>query len=241
MRAAQQLVDRHVAAAGLCDPDAGADAVLLDADLDRHLDGFDQRTGDPAGALGIAARQTQGKLVIADPREDVAGRGAVADARPDLQQRLVAAEVPVDLVEFLELVETEQQDAHLVVGVFQHSADVVLELAPVGQLGQRIAHGDGLRLKLGRQAFRPFAALVADAAGAEHHQRDAKKIHKRRLLGLGAENLLQDHHAAPVDDGHVGHEADGENHQYVDDFPPGRSGQRERNEPLGWLAQQRPR
>ena len=204
-------------------------------------DGFDQRTGDPAGALGIAARQTQGKLVIADPREDVAGRGTVADARPDLQQRLVAAEVPVDLIEFLELVETQQQDAHLVVGVFQHIADVVLELAPVRQLGQRIAHGDGLRPKLGRHAFRPFAALVADAAGTEHHQRDAEKIRKRRLLGLGAENLLQDRHAAPVDDGHVGHEADGQNHQYVDDLPPVRSGQRERNEPLGWLAQQRPR
>ena len=184
--------------------------------------------------------QTQGKLVIADPREDVAPAGAFADAGADLQQRLVAAKVPVNLIELLELVETQQQHAHFVVGAFQDIADVVLELAPIGQLRQRVAHRRGLRLKLGSDPLRPFAALVADAAEAEYHQRHAEKIHKRRGFGPGTEQLLQQQHAAPIRDGHKGYETDRENHQNVDDFPPGRCGQREGSEKFRQSAQRGP-
>ena len=178
MGAAQQFVDGRVAAPGLSDADTGADTVLLDADLHRRPDDFDQRTSNPACLVRVAACQTKRKFVIADPCEHVARTGALADAGADLQQRLVAAEMSVYLVELLELVETEQQHAHLVVGVFQDIADVVLKLAPVRQLRQRIAHRRGLRLKLGCKPFRPLAALVSDAAQAEHHQGHAKKVHK---------------------------------------------------------------
>jgi hypothetical protein len=238
--ATEQFVDGGVAAAGLGDPDAGADAVLLDADLHRRPDDFDERASDPARVLRVPACQTKRKFVIANPREHIAGTGAFADAVADLQQRFVATKVSIDLIELLELVETQQQHAHFVIGVFQDIADVVLKLPPVGQLRQRIAHRRGLRLKLGREPLRPLAALVADAAEAEHDQRHTEKVRKRRRFDLGAQELLQQQHSAPVGDAHVDHEADRENHQNIDDFPPGRRGQREWNETLGGFAQRRP-
>ena len=113
--ASEKFVDGHVSAARLRDPHAGADTVMLYPDLNRFLDSLNERASNSMRGFRIRPRQTQREFVIANPRDDIARLGAIAYPRTDLHKRLIASEVAVHLVEFSEMIEAEQQNAHNII------------------------------------------------------------------------------------------------------------------------------
>ena len=62
-------------------------------------------------AVEVGAGQQDGELVAAQPRDQVAGPHAAGEQRGDLSQRLVAAGVAVAVVDLLEVVDVEEDDA----------------------------------------------------------------------------------------------------------------------------------
>jgi hypothetical protein len=153
-----------------------ANAVLLNADLNGTFDSLNQGTRSLARSVRVRGRQTQSKFVVSDARENLGRGDQIAYARAKLQERLIASDVSIDFIQFLVLIETQQQHAHFVAGALQRRAYIGLELAPVGQLGQWIPRRDGLQPAFHRQAFCSLASLIGDTAQAEYDQRYAKEI-----------------------------------------------------------------
>src|SRR5260221_7443973 len=107
--ASEELIDGRVATAYLHDANAGADAVMFYSDLDRLFDDLEQCAGNPQGVFRVDAGQTQRKLIVTDPREDVARIGAIAYPRADLRQHFVTPQVPIYFIELSKMIEAKQQ------------------------------------------------------------------------------------------------------------------------------------
>ena len=104
-------------------------AVVLveqrDADGDRHaddlaledeaalLDLLAQPLGERARALEVRLREDDGELLAAVAREDLVAPDALLDDARHLLEDVVAREVAVDVVDLLEVVDVEHQEAEV--------------------------------------------------------------------------------------------------------------------------------
>ena len=96
---------------------------------------------DGAGALGVGAAEHERELVAADAIGGVAGADVAQDGGHAPQQR-VAVRMAVAVVEELEVVEVDHDDAQRVAvarGRHEVAREVVLERALVGQVGEPVA------------------------------------------------------------------------------------------------------
>ena len=143
-RSAASRTDRRVAPSirERRDPDRGADAVTPASRTDR-LTARSDALGD--GAPGrVRARQEHRELVAAVAEHVVASRGRAATiARGDLAQQPVAGLVAQRVVDALELVEVQHDEAErLAAG--DAALEPVLERAVVEQAGQVVGLGADL-------------------------------------------------------------------------------------------------
>ncbi len=102
------------------------------------------------GLLAVDVVQDHGELVPADARGRVRLAGAAQDALPDRLQDLIPHLVPESVVDALEVVEVDEQQAHLAsvaLGVGQGLGHAVQEQMPVGQSGEGVPGGPVLEVE----------------------------------------------------------------------------------------------
>src|SRR6266542_5989085 len=105
------------------------------------LDAVENVLGFLFGAIG----QEQGKLVAAQPREEVRGANAAVDVAHQFAQSLIAGEMAELVVEPFEVVEIEISERQRLPGsqrAFDGLADVFVKGASIGGAGQRIGAGE---------------------------------------------------------------------------------------------------
>ena len=106
--AAEQLGGVDGVFADGCQAQAQAGPQHGAVDPDRELEGFDDPFG---GGVGVErADQQDHEFVAAQPCYNVAGPDAGAQPAAHLDQHLVPGVVAVDVVDFLEVVQVQQQD-----------------------------------------------------------------------------------------------------------------------------------
>ena len=122
-----------------------------------------------------AGRGQHDKLVAAQPRERIAFVQAGADGRRDVPDQPVAEHMAVVVVDLLEVVEVEEQDADRLVDrrARNGGADLVLNRVAIGEAGQGVGVGQFgetfLRAAfLGDVRARADQELLVDAAAALH-------------------------------------------------------------------------
>ena len=154
------------------DPDAGAD---LDVDaLDREA--ILQGARDPhPDLLGRArAREEHRELVAAEAGEDVVGAQDVAQARAELGEHGVARVMAERVIELLEAVDVDDQESERLSACAragQVRAELVAELAAVGEAGELVRR----RLAAGLVE----AADLADGERGAGHRREHRRPRER--------------------------------------------------------------
>ena len=106
----QRLGALVVRVVGEDDADAGAHVEAAAAHRDRLLDGLDQPVGDGPQVSGRAVHEV-GELVAAEPRDGVAAAHQAGQPLADHGQDHVPGGVTVPVVDHLEVVEVEQEQA----------------------------------------------------------------------------------------------------------------------------------
>ena len=107
---------------------------------------------DPQRLVLGGVRHQHGELVAAEARDGVDVPDHAEDPARDLDQDPVAGAVPETVVDRLELVEVEQQDARRPLAALRPGgglADPVAEQGAVGQAGQRVVEGQPLHVAAG--------------------------------------------------------------------------------------------
>ena len=141
---AQELVD-ELAAAGDADPDAAADDDVGPRDRERQLEGDDDALGQGHGVLdGRALAGQDRELVAAEARQQVALAQLRPDALGDVDEQLVARRVTERVVDHLEVVEVEEDDAGRrgrVARADEPALDLLDEEGPVAETRQRVVIG----------------------------------------------------------------------------------------------------
>ncbi len=139
-----------------------------------HVQAADDAFGD---GIGVGAgRQQHHKLVAPEPGHDVGGGNAAAEPAGHFHQHVIAGQVPQDVVDFLEIVQVNEQDIDSLQAWFgEGPSEGLVEHCPVGQPGQRVLEGKGPQLlRLGRQVGQGLLGLFlrlparSDIAEAPH-------------------------------------------------------------------------
>ncbi len=144
---------------------------------DRLLQLIDDAQGDRGG--GVRADQVRSqdrKLVAPEAGHQVVLAHRGLQPVSDLDQHLVAGRVTVHVVDPLEAVQIQQQQTMRAVGPrrrAQGRLQGLLELAAIGQAGQRVLERQPVRFVLRRPALGVLAAMTQEIAG-EHHQAAGK-------------------------------------------------------------------
>ena len=147
------------------DADRGAELHGHAAHDERAL----QRVQQPAGELGRGGAigqvvQQHGELVAAEPREHVAPAQRVAQAVRDVAQEPVAVVVAERVVDLLEAVEVDQQQAGEPAEHADRAADpahALVEARAVGEAGERVVER--------------LLAQLARGAGDEREEREPQQ------------------------------------------------------------------
>ncbi|WRL64266.1 hypothetical protein U6N30_32785 [Blastococcus brunescens] len=127
----------------------------------RHAEGVDDALGDVLG-LGLVAGDQDGELVAAQAGDQVVLADDGVQSAGHLDQQLVAGLVPGDVVDRLEPVEVEDQQAPEVGG---RRVQLPEEQGAVGQAGEVVGVGHALELALAAAAGGDVAQ-VEDATAA---------------------------------------------------------------------------
>ena len=165
-----QLDDAHRIDAGLrlhrghADADRNAPerrAVVIEV---HRFDGGAHPFGDDDRVFQTRRRQDRGKLFAAVSREHVVGAlDARAECVSDLLQARIARDVAVVIVERLEIVDVDEDDRHLRLGLdapLPLADDPLVERAAIGDAGQTVARDEPLQ-----RAVDAFLARVVHAHG----------------------------------------------------------------------------
>ena len=143
-------------------------AQALARDLDALLKVAQQalRHGHGIGLAACAVEQ-QRELVATEPGGGVALAKARAQALRHRAQQLVAGMVAVAVVDRLELVDVEQQNAHAGAAALEGVLETVVEEGAVGKLGEGVVEGLALELVLQRLQLtnRLLEAVVLERDG----------------------------------------------------------------------------
>jgi hypothetical protein len=141
---AAQHLERVAGAVGVRGTDARGHQQLVRTGADRLAQRSAEQVcrGHRIGFGGVG--EQHGELVAAHPGDQRAGRHRLGEAPCQHDEQPVADGVAEVVVYLLEAVQVQQE--HLRPAVGQRLADLQRELAPVGQPGQVIAHGQVLEL-----------------------------------------------------------------------------------------------
>ena len=177
----------------MLDP-AGQDRLAQDAD--------DARRNVRGGLRPHQVLGQQHELVAAQARDEIAVTDCAQQMLGDREQHLVAGIVAIGVVDLLEAVEIEQEDrVHLPLGRRRCRCrrQRLLELAAVGEAGERVLVGELARPSLGGDAPGHLALLLHIAARSEDQQADRQHAaEQQRLVEL--DELLLHRHAALRDE-----------------------------------------
>ena len=113
IRAADQRLERIAVLRMHRDADRAARVDLHQPEMNRRAQPFENDLRGRFEQRPRAVLEQHEKFVAAEPRERRAGRQAAADDRRHVLQQPVAGDVPVVIVDALEVVEIEEQDADL--------------------------------------------------------------------------------------------------------------------------------
>ncbi len=128
----------------VCDADADADAAVLLLVFDRHAHGIDDALCEGGVmALDAALAGNDDELVPADAADEIVVSGVVAQDLGCMPQDFVAGRVAEGVVDFLEAIEIDVENAGEVLrrGAGTSVGENLVEVAPVRQARQRIVQG----------------------------------------------------------------------------------------------------
>ena len=145
-------------------PDAAVDGHRSAVQRDREGEGRQDALADGAGDVRTAV-DDDGELVAADAGDDVTGAHAAAQPLGEHEQELVAGGVTAAVVDVLEVVEVDEQQAHRTAALQDPVGDL-LEQGAVGQAGQRVAE----HLVL----VEPPGGEVGEAGGEDERRRGCR-------------------------------------------------------------------
>ncbi len=167
------------------DADGRADLMAPAIGQDGILQLLDDAQGDGGGGVGARQmRRQHGELIAPEPGHHVVLAHRGLQPRGHADQHLVAHRMTVDVVDPLEPVEVEQQHPVRAAGPGrgpQRRLQRVLELAAVGQSGERILHGQAPHLVLGRHPALVFA-IAEDVAEKDDQPAQAQRQDGEHLL-----------------------------------------------------------
>ncbi|OIQ74441.1 hypothetical protein GALL_439030 [mine drainage metagenome] len=170
------------------DTDAGRDKCLPAVELEHRPEGVQQFLQNTFNVQrGLQFGQQHGKFIAAHERHGIDFAQAVPDALRCLHQQLVALVVPKRVIDFLEVVQVNEQHRQLQVvaaAFLELLRQPLLHQAPVGQPGELIKMGLLPDRCLGRLAFGDVGV------GANHAQRPA--------LVIAADNHAARQHPLPA-------------------------------------------
>ncbi len=178
------------------------DVDLLTVEQDRLGQAGQEPVADAPGGR-LAAVDDDGELVPAEPGDEVTAAHAGAQPLGDGEQQLVAGRVPAGVVDVLEVVEVDEQDAD-VVASGQGAGEELLQQRAVRQPRQRVAQPLLL--------VEPPGGEVGDAGGEDERRVDdhpAPGVVHRRVVAVdepgfeGAEDaVVHDDDEEPDREGH---------------------------------------
>ena len=136
-----------------------------------------------------------GKLVAAQPADQVDFAHALLEPRRDLGEQSIAGGVAERVVDVLEAVEVEPEHRHqlaVALGAGHGAVEMLVELKPVGQAGQRIVHGEIADLVLGQPALADAPRGNGRGHGEAHHDQEAggQRHHREREIGEAGSGRL---------------------------------------------------
>ena len=184
-------------------PDRDADARARPSRR-RSSDETARRTRSPTSTAisGRRVAQQHGELLAAEPGRDVVLADGLGDRPRDLAQHVVADGVPERVVELLEAVDVDHQDADPVLGPapLGEQPEVLVEVAAVGQAGQRVGRGAGLglaqRVDARQRRRRLGRGRLEDPVGARRPRLARAARHDDRALDLAVDAERRGEHVA---------------------------------------------
>ena len=150
------------------------------------------RTAQVGDGVGISDGARDHELVAAVATDLLGGPHSVAQAPGHDPEHLVAGVVAVAVVDLLEPVEVDEQDAEVALAVgWQRRLEVLVEGGPVEQAGQRIGAGPRLQLhgraRIDEDADHPATpAAAADRAQAERQRAPGGALEDLDLHAIAA-------------------------------------------------------
>jgi hypothetical protein len=184
----EQFVRRVLAGLAERDADAGAHRDLQMVDRDRLGHALQDAGRQRPGRLEVGVGEHEHEFVAADPRDRGVGVREGGQAAPDLLQGLVAGLVAVGVVDFLEVVEVDEQRADHAVAR-QRLIERAQAAEAVVQAGQAVV---GRHVDQARLGF-----LARGDVGKEYRQAILRRIGarfepaaQRRVVALAARVFL---------------------------------------------------
>src|SRR6185295_5593995 len=171
VRVAQHVLGLLVAGLAHRDADRGGADDLLALELDGVLQRALDALGDPDRVAGLVdVLEQHGEFVAAEAGDGVAGADGLLEAPRGLDQELVAGAVAHGVVDELEAVEVEEEDAEeavlLAARVLDAVAEAVDEERAVGEAGEGVVQGVVDELLLGELALGGVGLRADHAVGA---------------------------------------------------------------------------
>ena len=171
------------------DADARADEALVLTDAHRQLETLDDTFRQLFRTPGIAAVEQQHELVATGARKQGFFRHQLAEAIADLYQQLVPYFVAEAVIDALEVIQVEVEQAQRQASC-QQLVEALHQVVAVGQLGQRIEVGEKAQPLFGAQSVADIAQQDQEMAHAVALEGRAADL-QRNVLTVAAAGQLQ--------------------------------------------------